>query len=193
TQRPPFQPVARTVTSEDVVQGRILFLPPFYETPANLVQRVFGKGPIDQGMFDHPVVICSRPVDERDSDDIVHFHIITSFRGKKLNEIYGKANKFHKERRSYYLPVSPTPPHPDAITKAGRKNFPSLRLQDGACLRWDSYVNVHDVYKISWFHLRSYSNVKTPLSLNYLLDQESLSRMLVRSKNLTGYVPGLQL
>lgn len=188
TQRSSTHPVAHTVTSEDVVQGQILFLPPFHETPENSVRRVFGKGPVDEGIFDHPVVICSRPADE---EDVVHFCMVTSFRGKKLNEIYGKTNKFHKERRSRYLPVSPTPPHPDATTKAG-KNFPSLKLQDGAYLRWESYVNVHGVYKIYWSHLRPYSNVKTPLRLQYRLDKESLNRLLIRSKNLTSYVPGSQ-
>ncbi len=69
-QRSSIQPAASTVTSEDVVQGRILFLPPFHETPENSVQRVFGKGPVDEGIFDHPVVICSRPVDE---EDVVHY------------------------------------------------------------------------------------------------------------------------
>ncbi len=59
-------------------------------------------------------------------------------------------------------------------------------------MRWESYVNVHGVYKISRFHLHSYSNVKTPLSFDYRLDKESLNRLLVRSKNLTGYVPGSQ-
>jgi len=59
-------------------------------------------------------------------------------------------------------------------------------------LRWESYVNAHGVYKINWFHLRSYGNVKTPLSLDYQLDKESLNRLLVRSKSLTGYVPGSQ-
>lgn len=34
--------------------------------------------------------------------------------------------------------------------------------------------------------------MKTPLSLDYRLDKESLNRLLVRSKNLTGYVPGSQ-
>jgi hypothetical protein len=79
TQRPSVQPVSRTVVSEDVVQGRILFLPPFNETPAGAVQRVFGKGPADEGMFDHPVVICSRQADD---EDIVHFHIVSSLVGR---------------------------------------------------------------------------------------------------------------
>lgn len=79
----------RTVTSEDVVQGRILFLPPFHETPENSVRRVFGKGPVDEGMFDHPVVICSRPADEE--EDVVHFHIVSSLTERRTNFIECKA------------------------------------------------------------------------------------------------------
>jgi len=81
-QRPSIQSVARTVTSEDVAQGRILFLPPFHETPGNSVQRVFGKGPVDEGMFDRPVVICSRPADE---GGVVHFHIVSSLAGRRTS------------------------------------------------------------------------------------------------------------
>jgi hypothetical protein len=141
---------------------------------------------VEEGIFNHPVVVISRPVDET---EIVHFHIITSFGGKKLQEMYGKANDFHQSRRSWYLPISPTPPHPDANSKKAKKRFPTLELADNGLLRWDSYVNLRDVYKIEWSCLRHYGNPDTPFIHDYRFQRESLVRLLAKGKQLTGYDP----
>jgi hypothetical protein len=141
---------------------------------------------VEEGIFNHPVVVISRPVEEFET---VHFHIITSFGGKKLHEMYGKANDFHQSRRSWYLPISPTPPHPDATSKKAKKRFPTLELADNGLLRWDSYVNMRDVYKVDWSCLRHYANPDTPFTQDYSFQRESLLRLLAKGKQLTGYYP----
>ncbi|ORY11169.1 hypothetical protein BCR34DRAFT_466426, partial [Clohesyomyces aquaticus] len=168
----------------EIVQGRILWLPPKEELPERAVRRAHGKGAVEEGIYNHPVVILSRP---RNDKDFVHFHVITSFQGKKLNEIYGKANEFHASRRSWYLPITPTPAHPDASSKKAKKRFPNLELANEARLRWDSYVNLRDIYSIEWSCLKSYGNPDTPQNLDYRFDRESMIRMLAKTKTLTTY------
>lgn len=117
---------------------------------------------------------------------------ITSLQGKKLDQLYNKANDFHASRRSWYLPISPTPDHPDAISKKTKKRFPTLNLADGATLRWDSYVNIRHVYKIDWSLLKTYANPDTPNTQQYRFERESTIRLLAKSKILTTYEPGSQ-
>lgn len=179
----------KRVESEEVVQGRILWLPQKHELPQKAVRRAHGKGAVEEGIYNHPIVIISRPADE---DNIVHFHLITSFQGKRLDEIYGKPNEFHASRRSWYLPVYPAPEHPDALSKKSKKRFPTLDLAEGAVLRWDSYVNLRHVYKIDWTLLRPYSNPDTPNIQQYHFEKESTIRMLAKSRFLTTYETGPQ-
>jgi hypothetical protein len=117
---------------------------------------------------------------------------VTSFQGKTLSEIYPKSNEFHASRRSWYLPISPSPDHPDASSKKTRKRFPSLDLAGGATLRWDSYVNIRHVYKTDWAHLRIYSNPETPERQIFRFGRESVVRLVVKGKALTNYEPGPQ-
>lgn len=177
------------VESEEVVQGRILWLPQKHELPPKAVRRAHGKGAVEEGIYNHPIVVISRPAEE---DNIIHFHLITSFQGKRLDEIYGKPNEFHASRRSWYLPVYPAPEHPDALSKKSKKRFPTLDLAEGAVLRWDSYVNLRHVYKIDWTLLRPYSNPDTPSIQHYQFDKESTIRMLAKSRFLTTYETGSQ-
>ncbi|KAF2202446.1 hypothetical protein GQ43DRAFT_369098, partial [Delitschia confertaspora ATCC 74209] len=186
TRRSSCQRNDKILEDEDVVQGRILWLPPKHELPVGAVRRAHGRGAIEEGIFNHPVVVVSRTTDEPDA---VHFHIITSFGGKKLQEIYGKSNDFHVNRRSWYLPISPAPQHPDAISKKAKKRFPTLELADAALLRWESYVNLRDVYSIDWENLRDYGNPDTPLTHGYRFQRESMIRLLAKGKQLTGYFP----
>ncbi|KAF2872333.1 hypothetical protein BDV95DRAFT_491727 [Massariosphaeria phaeospora] len=180
---------ARTVEEDDVVQGRLFWLPPKNELPERAVRRAHGKGAVEEGIYNHPIVVVSKPVEET---SIVHFHLITSFQGKKLHEIYGKNNEFHASRRSWYLPVAPTPDHPDANSKKSKKRFPTLDLAGGAVLRWDSYVNLRHVYKVDWRHLRPYANPDTPYNSVYRIERESMVRLLAKGKVLTTYEPGPQ-
>jgi len=117
---------------------------------------------------------------------------ITSLQGRRLDQLYSKSNEFHASRRSWFLPVAPTPPHPDAISKKTKKRFPTLLLADGATLRWDSYVNIRHVYKIDLSLLRTYSNPDTPTVEAYNFERESTIRMLAKGKGLTLYEPGPQ-
>lgn len=117
---------------------------------------------------------------------------MTSLQGKKLEQLYSKSNEFHASRRSWYLPVAPTPDHPDAISKKSRKRFPTLALANGATLRWNSYVNIRHVYKIDWSLLRMYSNPETPDMQLFEFEGESMRRLLAKSRFLTMYEPGPQ-
>lgn len=205
---------SQRVEDAQVVQGRILWLPPREDVPDRAVKRAHGKGAIDEGIYNHPVVVTSRPVDE---PHVVHVHLVsasllssssppfdalllmltqppqvTSFQGKRLDEIYNKANEFHQSRRSWYLPISPTPPHPDAQSKKAKRRFPNLDLAADAALRWDSYVNLRDVYRVEWRHLRPYSNPSTPGIDDFRLERESMVRLLAKGRVLTAYAPGPQ-
>jgi hypothetical protein len=118
---------------------------------------------------------------------------ITSLQGKKLDQLYPKANEFHTSRRSWYLPISPSPDHPDANSKKAKKRFPTLALADGATLRWESYVNIRHVYKTDWAHLKPYSNLDAPNITSFQFDRESITRMIAKGKVLTLYEPGEQV
>lgn len=117
---------------------------------------------------------------------------ITSFQGKKLHEIYSRANEFHAGRRSWYLPISPSPDHPDAASNKTRKRFPTLHLANGAVLRWDSYANIRHLYKIEWKYLKPYVNPDTPAQEAFRFDRESTARLLAKTKLLTNYDRGDQ-
>lgn len=72
----PSQNRRSSVKNEDVIQGQILWLPPFKEMPAGAVKRIRGKGPVEEGMFDHPLVVCSRPAKKQ---NLVQFHLVSFF------------------------------------------------------------------------------------------------------------------
>ncbi|KAL1612441.1 hypothetical protein SLS60_000668 [Paraconiothyrium brasiliense] len=201
------QKEARRVDEAEVVIGRVFWLPPHEELPPRAVRRAHGKGAVEEGIYNHPIVVVSRPAEE---PQVVHFHIVshslrwfrgnimltnaqvTSFQGKRLREIYSKDNEFHVSRRSWYLPISPSPTHPDAGSKKMQKRFPTLELQHGATLRWDSYVNIRHVYKIDWTLLKPYANPDTPYVQSFRFDRESCDKMLAKTKFLTNYEPEAQ-
>ncbi|KAF2278071.1 uncharacterized protein EI97DRAFT_374027 [Westerdykella ornata] len=178
-----------TVAEDEIVQGRILWLPPKAELPVKAVRRAHGKGAVEEGIYDHPIVVISRPAED---PSMVHFHLITSFQGRKLHEIYGKANEFHTSRRSWYLPIAPAPDHPDAKSKKAKKRFPTLQLADGVSLRWDSYVNLRHIYKVKWSYLRPYNNPDAPWSTQHRFERESMIRILAKGRLLTTYEAGPQ-
>jgi hypothetical protein len=196
----------RKVDETLVTQGTVLWLPAKEDLPERAVRRAHGKGAIEEGIFNHPIVVVSRPKDE---SHLIHFHLvsalpavrrrafadryqITSLQGKRLDQLYNKANEFHASRRSWFLPVAPTPDHPDALSKKTKKRFPTLQLSDDATLRWDSYVNIRHVYKIDLSLLRAYANPETPDVTAYQFERESLIRMIAKGKSLTLYEPGAQ-
>ncbi|KAF9738781.1 hypothetical protein PMIN01_04064 [Paraphaeosphaeria minitans] len=179
----------RGVDEADVGIGHVFWLPPQEELPPRAVRRAHGKGAVEEGIYNHPIVVVSRPAEE---PQVVHFHIVTSFQGKRLHEMYPKNNEFHASRRSWYLPISPSPPHPDATSKKMQKRFPTLALQHSATLRWDSYVNIRHVYKIAWPLLKPYTNPDTPHAQAFRLDRESCDKMLSKTKLLTNYDPATQ-
>ncbi|KAI8934071.1 hypothetical protein NX059_008835 [Plenodomus lindquistii] len=186
---PSTERAGRKVQECDILPGRIFWLPSEEELPERAVRPVKGKGPIEDRIYSHPVVITSRPVD---GGYTVHFQLITSLQGKTLDQLYNKPTDFHTSRRSWFLPIAPSPDHPDANSKATRKRFPTLRIANGAALRCDSYVNIRNVYKIDWTLLKPYANANYPSTQLYCFERESLLRMLAKSKTLTKYDPGPQ-
>lgn len=61
------------IEDDDVQQGAIFWLPSKESLPRYAVRRAHGKGAIEDGIFQHPVVIISRPKEER---QIVHFNLV---------------------------------------------------------------------------------------------------------------------
>ncbi|RAR11658.1 hypothetical protein DDE82_000605 [Stemphylium lycopersici] len=174
---------------DDVAQGRVFWLPAEEELPSQAVKRACGKGAVED-VYGRPVVVISRPADDRRT---AHFQLISSLHGKALGkDNYKRSNKFHDSRRTWYLPIAPSPDHPDAISNNAKKRFPTLELKHGARLRWDSYVNIRNVYKIDWTLLKVYTNPETPNATLFHFDRISTMRLLARGTNLTKYEPGPQ-
>lgn len=177
------------VEEGEIVPGRIFWLPSEEQLPAKSVRVVKGKGGIQDGIFSHPVVITSRPAE---GGHMVHFHLITSLQGKTIDQLYNRPTEFHASRRSWFLPIAPTPDHPDANSKATKRRFPTLKIAHGAALRCDSYVNIRNVYEVDWTCLKTYASPNCATTRLYCLERESMVRMLAKSKTLTNYEPGPQ-
>jgi hypothetical protein len=167
----------------------IFFLPAETDLPRKAVRRAHGKGRIEDKIHDHPVVVISRPAQE---SNIVHFHLITSLKGKSLNQVYDEAVPAQASRRTWYLPIAPTPDHPDAISKKTKKRFPTLMLANEAMLKRNSWVNIRHVYKINASLLKPYTNPDTPETEVYRFEQQSMVRMLAKCNTLVDYEPGPQ-
>jgi hypothetical protein len=101
-------------------------------------------------------------------------------------------SEFNESRRSWYLPIAPTPVHPDALSKKTKKRFPTLELAHGETLRWNSYVNIRHVYKINMSLLQPYINPDRPNTEVFRFERESTIRILSKCKTLTFYEPGEQ-
>ncbi|KAH4766330.1 hypothetical protein HBH62_253810 [Parastagonospora nodorum] len=178
----------RKVDETLVTQGTVLWLPAKEDLPKHAVRRAHGKGAVEEGIFNHPIVVVSRP---KDQSDIIHFHLVTSNKGKRLNELYSKDSEFHASRRSWFLPVGPDLKHPDARSKKTKKR--TLELSDGATLNFESYVNIRHVYKIDLSLLQTYANPDRRDVTVYQFEKESFIRMLAKTNSLTFYEPVLQI
>lgn len=66
--------VGRREDDIGIEQGRIMWLPAFESLPERAVRRAHGKGAVEEGIYNHPVVVVSRPHDEEQS---VHFHLVS--------------------------------------------------------------------------------------------------------------------
>jgi hypothetical protein len=73
--------VDRTVDESQVVQGTVLWLPAKEDLPERAVRRAHGKGAIEEGIFNHPVVVVSRPEDDSPT---IHFHLVSLFHSSIL-------------------------------------------------------------------------------------------------------------
>jgi hypothetical protein len=134
----PAPPVRNSIFSSS-----ICWLPPFEE-------RFAAEG-LEKGCCDHPILILG--VQEKEGRKETGFLIvcypiyfiletclivttqITSFGGKLLHEKYDKPRE-----RSRYLPIAPSPAHPD--------NDKILEL-DGDPLKYKSYVNIGEIRRCS--------------------------------------------
>jgi len=63
----------RDVDDSDVTQGTVFWLPAKEDLPERAVRRAHGKGAVEEGIYNHPVVAISRPSDESHT---VHFHLV---------------------------------------------------------------------------------------------------------------------
>jgi hypothetical protein len=191
------------------IQGKILWLPAREELPYRAVKTVrprADKGRVDRGVYSHPVVVISRPYDE---DNIVHFHPvgipsevepwhtanpyqITTFQGRRVEQVYDKQSPHHISTRGWYLPVAPSPQHIDHDPTRKSRDLPTLELGSGATLRAASYVNVRNVYSIDMTLLQPYCNANTPDRRLFRFTRTSMHEMLKRGKFVHQYVPGRQ-
>lgn len=68
------------IEESEVVQGRVLWLPPKDELPTKAVRRAHGKGAVEEGIYNHPIVVISRPAD---AEEIVHFHLVSRYKKQR--------------------------------------------------------------------------------------------------------------
>jgi hypothetical protein len=71
-QRAQTERIERKVDDLDMAQGRIMWLSAAEELPERAVRRAHGKGAVEDGIYNHPVVVVSRPLEE---EHVVHFHL----------------------------------------------------------------------------------------------------------------------
>ncbi|KAK7542283.1 uncharacterized protein J3D65DRAFT_664684 [Phyllosticta citribraziliensis] len=172
-----------------VVVGRILWLPRLEELEKNAVQQVHPRAEIGAEAYDHPVVVCSRPSRTR-----VHFHIITSFHGRSLEQRFGRhpASKADQKRLAWYLPIAPSQYHPRSLHNENGLGSPRISLENGKRMMRNYFINVHTVYAINRKYLRPYYGLINGGATEHILDQNSVEAMSAWSKRLTQYSPGPQ-
>lgn len=73
-QRAQTEQVGRKAEGLDIAQGRIMWLPSAEDLPERAVRRAHGKGAVEDGIYNHPVVVVSRPLDD---EQVVHFHLVS--------------------------------------------------------------------------------------------------------------------
>jgi hypothetical protein len=73
-QRAQTEQLPRREDDHGIAQGRIMWLPAAEDLPERAVRRAHGKGAVEDGIYNHPVVIVSRPVEDKQS---VHFHLVS--------------------------------------------------------------------------------------------------------------------
>ncbi|KAH9876344.1 hypothetical protein J1614_004223 [Plenodomus biglobosus] len=71
---PSTETTVRKTEENDILPGRIFWLPTEKELPEQVVRPAYGKGPIDDGIYSHPLVITSRTVDGGHS---AHFQLVS--------------------------------------------------------------------------------------------------------------------
>lgn len=64
----------KRIDDAELVVGHVFWLPPKEELPPRAVRRAHGKGAVEEGIYNHPVVVISRPAEE---PEVVHFHIVS--------------------------------------------------------------------------------------------------------------------
>jgi hypothetical protein len=74
-----------TINDARFSQGRIFWLPPKIDLPERAVRRAHGKGAIEDGIYDHPVVVVSRPAEE---SHIVHFHLVSMTLVEEMDHVH---------------------------------------------------------------------------------------------------------
>lgn len=69
-------PRFQSIYEDELVQGRIFWLPRRDQLPPKSVCRAQGRQPVDELIYDHPVIIVSHPAEE---PNIVHFHVVGTY------------------------------------------------------------------------------------------------------------------
>ncbi|KAK3947430.1 hypothetical protein QBC32DRAFT_318828 [Pseudoneurospora amorphoporcata] len=128
--------------------GRIMWLPHADELSSSTG--------FQEECHNHPVLVLSKKISPDGKVDIL---MMTSFGGQDLE----RKHRYSKvELRGTFLPIDPSPPHPD--------NHIQLKLDHGVTLRKNSYVKTEEPRKILFVHLRDYDRYTTKI---YALTDDS--------------------
>lgn len=73
-QRAQTEQIGRRTEDVEIAQGRIMWLPSMEDLPERAVRRAHGKGAVEDGIYNHPIVVISRPLDDA---QVVHFHLVS--------------------------------------------------------------------------------------------------------------------
>ncbi|KAK8218665.1 hypothetical protein IWZ01DRAFT_538254 [Phyllosticta capitalensis] len=179
-----------SIGSPDIVIGRILWLPSIAELPKNAVQQAHPKAEAAaDDVYNHPVVVCSRP-----SRDRVQFFIITSFNSRSLEQRFGPTpfTRPEQERIQGYLPISPSQPHPRLQMWENGLRTPVILLEGDKKMLRNSFINTSTVYAINSMSLRPYGSHFNRRRPEHFIEEGSVKVMLDWSKMVAHYSPGPQ-
>ncbi|KAF2166737.1 hypothetical protein M409DRAFT_54528 [Zasmidium cellare ATCC 36951] len=175
------------ITSDEVEQGCILWLGTPTETmesqrrrgaPTTQVINAQSKLPANNGMYEHPFLVLSRPASDPSR---IYFLPMTSLGGQSL------ASKYTLRKAAYhqatFLPVAPAELHP--LYLAGDNRYRTLTLKNGDRLEKSTYVNVRELYEMDWRDAQLYWGSNPTLRKKWKLDMPSIQTVLnVATNNL---------
>ncbi|KAK3620753.1 hypothetical protein LTR56_023222 [Elasticomyces elasticus] len=124
----------------------------------------------NEGIFNHPILVISR---REDSPTSIDFLLMRSFGGTTV-DVKFQGNQTYLQR--YYIPITPTPPHPIAVA-IPNSDYQLLTLTNAMQMSTVSYVELGEVYTMNINDVEIYDRRVNGVSQTYMLDRISRKRL----------------